>query len=67
MAAKKRKKRPRPAPTVQEVEEKDGVTQLAVRISSRLYRKVKVRSIETGDSMSQLTEDAYRALLEKSA
>jgi len=43
----------------------DKVTQLAVRIPSRLYQKVKIHSIATGDSMSKITETAYRTLLQQ--
>jgi hypothetical protein len=64
-----RKRKPaRPAPVVEQQEEDGGsdkVTQLAVRIPSRLYRKVKIHSIATGASMSKITEDAYRTLLQQ--
>jgi len=56
----------RPAPVVEEDDGgPDKVTQLAVRIPSRLYRKVKIHSIATGDSMSKITEVAYRTLLQQ--
>ena len=55
----------RPAPVAVEEDGPDKVTQLAVRIPSRLYQKVKIHSIATGDSMSKITETAYRTLLQQ--